>query len=177
MADTSLGSDPDLAPHLGAGSRRHQIRIVLAAGALALTAASVATHAALADDGQPKPQPLAPTTAFAVLAAPQQPSDVIDSPHLRYLVRPDTTRFLGETPIGPAYLGVGITGDACLVTLRAQGAEIVPDTGCTPWPSDSSTAVMSGDGPRDEDVLLVPDGYQHDEAWRGIHRNLLIKVI
>ncbi|WP_459645132.1 hypothetical protein [Kineococcus sp. NUM-3379] len=142
-----------------------------------MIAASVATHLALVDDGRAERQPMAPTAAFAVLAAPQQPGDVIDSPHLRYLVRPDTTRFLSDTPLGPAYLGVGVTGDACLLTLRTQGGEVVPDAGCTPWPPDSSTAVMGADGPRDEDVLLVPDGYQHEEDWRGVHRNLLIKVI
>lgn len=157
------------------GSARRSTWLLIAGGAL-VAAAGTFAQADLSRAAQTAPAPLAPGAASSVLAAPQSPRDVVDDPRVPRLVRPETTRYLGTTSLGPQYLGIGTTGDVCVLTLREDGGEIVPDTGCATFPSDDLTAALEMSGPGGRDVALVPDGYEHDASWTAIGPNLLVRT-
>ena len=147
--------------------------LLVLAGSAVLVAGAVAVSAQQADG--PPGSPLAPAAAFSVLAAPQQPTDIIDNDRMRHIVRPETTRLLGESPLGTAYLAMGRTGDACLVTMPADGTDLVPEAGCSSWPTDRNEVALLTEGPRGGGVALVPDGYEAGTDWRTVSRNLLVK--
>lgn len=158
-------------------SRGHQVRLLLAVGAGALVLASVGTHLALRESDEPDPPPLAPATAFAVLGQAQQPRDVINALGVKDTVRPETTRLLGIDTLGRVhYLGVGITGDVCMLTPRHHQGKTVVDAGCVPSPSATGDTAMQLDGPGDHDVSLVADGYRLQDGWRAIGKNLVTRA-
>jgi hypothetical protein len=166
--------DVDTPPAVGSPLRTRQVRLLLGAGAAALVLASVGTHLALRDSDEPAPPPLAPTAAFALLGQAQQPRDVVDAAGVKYTVHPETTRLLGEDDLGRVhYLGVGLTGDVCMLTPRDHEGTTVVDAGCGPFPSATGDTVMQLDGPGDHDVSLVADGYRLQDGWRAISKNLV----
>jgi len=114
---------------------------------------------------------VAPETVFAVLSAPQQPQDVVVVEELRYWVDPETTRHLAEG----YYLGVSLTGDACLITTREERDALVAEAGCATLTGAGNGVVLESDGPGVDDVALVVDGFEPPESWPAVGPNLLAR--
>lgn len=155
----------------GPGSRRGGPRLFVQ-GSVAVVAVGLITQVVLAGGGRPDPVPLEPAKAFAVLADAQEPRDVVGDEELKYAVRPETTRYLGDGPQGSRYLGVSLIGEACLITTDAEGAA---DVGCSTFPAVTASVVLEDQDSDGEDVALVADGYRPIDGWHAVGPNLVVQ--
>lgn len=164
-----MTNTPDLAL-TPAAIRRRQLKVLLGVGTAAVVVAGIGTQLLLHRSPEPAAPALAPSTAFSILAAEQQPADHLDVPDVQYAVDPSTTRFLAENAQGKHYLGISPTDLVCLYTL-----DETLSAGCTQMPSSTDRVVLTSEGPRDADLELVPDGYVPREGWTAIGPNLLVR--
>ena len=159
----------------GGGTRPRSPRL-LVLGSIAVVAVGLSTQALLAHaDRAPAPAAEQPRAAFAVLDAPQTARDVVGYDRLRYSVDPATTRYLGEGPLGTYYLGVGLTGDACLITTATVDGSLAADAGCTSLTTGARGVVLEAKGPGVAEVALVADGYDVPAGWHAVSGNLVVR--
>lgn len=150
--------------------RRRQVRALLTAGSVAVVAVGLVTQVVLHRGDRPAPEPLAPGAAFSVLDRPQEARDVVPAGTFDHTVRAGSTRYLGTTARGRFFLGVGLTGDACLLSVAD-----VAEAGCTPFPADRETVVQELRGQDGSGARLVPDGFVPPAGWEAVSENLLVR--
>lgn len=111
---------------------------------------------------------------FSAFGQPQTAQDQVHADGVRYLVQPDSTRYLGIVAGEPVYLAIGTTADLCLVNVRSDEGGKAADSRCVSWTWTEGEPALIGVGP-DQDVGVVTDGTPTPSGWTRESANLIVR--